>query len=118
MTDAPNTTRRRSSLALAKEADAILKRARCDTATGAKHRPRATLAQPRKRARRHTKKISPTALRVYDGSQRVATIVLVGVDTVGTVEPSYVVLDQRDQRVGIFRSYHEALRAVPNRGRA
>jgi hypothetical protein len=36
MTDALNTIRRRSSIALAKEADAILERANCDTTTGAK----------------------------------------------------------------------------------
>jgi hypothetical protein len=76
-------------------------------------RPRATPAQARKRARRRTQKISPTALRIYDG--RVATIVPVGVET---VQSRYVVFDQRDRRVGRFRSYHEALRAVPSRGRA
>jgi hypothetical protein len=80
-------------------------------------RPRAVPARARKRARRRTQKISPTALGVYDGRQRVATMVLVGVDTVGTVEPRYVVRDQRDRRVGTFRIYHEALRRVPNRGR-
>jgi hypothetical protein len=64
---------------------------------------------------RRTQKISPTTLWVCDGRQRVATIVLVGVDT---VEPRYVVLRQHDRRVGTFRSFHKALRAVLSRGRA